>query len=872
MFKEAPFSVALFSGDDFQIEMANEATLSLWGKDESILGKPLLHAMPEAQGQEIFDNLRQVYNTGEAYEGRERTAYLNIHGTLQKIYVNFIFKPIREDDQKIVGVLAVGYDVTDLIIAKQKLEQSDTRARIAIESVGMGTFEKDLETGDVYSCRRFNEIFGFDDVRSHEDYVSKIHPEDLPIRDGSHKKGLDDGIFSYEVRIFPRKNHERWIKVNGTYLFNKEHQPVRLIGTVIDITDEKLSLRNLKESEERYRTLITETPEVGMALYTGPEIRIKYVNAMMLNFWDKDESVVGKTMREAMPVLDGQPFFDQLETVFRTGIPYAGNEQKAILEQHGILETRYFNYAYKPLKDISGKIYGIHHMAVDVTDQVKYKLALMESEARVRRLFEQTPVGIAVFKGQSLIIETANEAMLNYWGRLRHEVINQPAWKALPEIKEQGIDKLAEKVLQTGTPYTSPETPIEVRRHGKMEKIIVYFAFQPLRDIEGNIIGLLAIASDVTEMTNARKEVEKNETRLRVLANSMPQVVWIANENGTVGYYNDRVQAFAGAFRTESGIWQWESFVHPDDLNRTNEAWSTAVKNQTVYQMEHRIKMKDGTYRWHLSRAYPDETDEGIKWYGTATDVHDQKVLEMNLENLVSERTLELQRSNDDLQQFAHAASHDLKEPVRKIKTFIFKLQDEFQNQLGERGSNFINKIIHATDRMYAMIDGLLNYASSNGTENEFQKVEINYIIKNILIDLEVLIAEKNATILFQDLPDVYGNPDLLYQLFYNLLNNSLKFSKADTPPKIEITSTVTSQNSREYFVITVRDNGIGFNQEYTERIFTTFFRLNSKDKYEGTGLGLALCKKIVERHGGTITANGIKNIGAEFTIKLPKK
>jgi light-regulated signal transduction histidine kinase (bacteriophytochrome) len=238
----------------------------------------------------------------------------------------------------------------------------------------------------------------------------------------------------------------------------------------------------------------------------------------------------------------------------------------------------------------------------------------------------------------------------------------------------------------------------------------------------------------------------------------------------------------------------------------------------------------------------------------------------------VRDRTLELQRSNDDLQQFAHVASHDLKEPVRKVKTFSNKLQDEFQSQLGERGNRLINKIITATDRMDSMINGVLNYASLAGAQNSFQSVDLSQVVTNIVVDLEILINEKNAEINFQDLPNVYGNQDLLYQLFYNLINNALKFSKEGAHARIDIIARSVDQSSVQLDEITVRDNGIGFDQEYAEQIFTTFFRLNSKDKYEGSGLGLALCKKIVERHGGSISAKGIKNQGAEFTILLPRK
>ena len=311
--------------------------------------------------------------------------------------------------------------------------------------------------------------------------------------------------------------------------------------------------------------------------------------------------------------------------------------------------------------------------------------------------------------------------------------------------------------------------------------------------------------------------------------------------------------------------------VHPDDLENTSKAWADAVRTKTPYQVENRVMMKNGEYRWHLSRAYPEKSDEGIYWYGTGTDVHDQKMLEMNLEKLVKERTLELERSNDDLQQFAHVASHDLKEPIRKIKTFSIKLQEELRGVLGERGNNLVNKMIHSTDRMYAMINGLLSYASVPGHQGIYSAVDLNVVIKNIEADLELAILEKEAKISTTSLPVIQGIPDLIQQLFYNLINNALKFSKPGVPVVIDLAARDVEMRGVFYHEIILKDNGIGFDNDYAEKIFSTFVRLNSKDQFEGSGLGLALCKRIVERHGGFIFGKGKRDEGAEFTVLLPK-
>jgi len=871
LFEEAPFAAALYAGPEFIIEMANETSLNLWRKDGSVIGMPLLKAMPEAEHQPFFHILKKVYESGSVYEGRERTAIQDVNGNSKKVYINFVYKAIRDDDKNVRGVLAIGYDVTHQVAEKQKLEELEERARMAIESAGLGTFDLDYKTGTIITTKRFANIFGFDASVQLSDYLSRIHPDDLPIRNAAELQAYETGKFQYEVRLLMPDRSFRWIRVNGTLIFDEDNLPTRLIGIALDITDEKNSIEKLQESEERFRTLITETPEVGAGLYVGRELRIQYVNDVMLRVWGKDASVVGKTLRQALPELEGQPFFDQLEKVYTTGVDFKGKEGKAVLEVNGKLQTGYLNYTYKALRRPNGEIYGIHHMSVDVTEQVLNKLKLIESEAAVRRLFEQTPVGIGIFNGESLIIENINAALLSYGGRRYEDVINQPLFSVIPEIEGQGIKEIAQHVYSSGIPYTSPEARIKLFRNGKMETIYVHFAFQPRKDEYGKITGLMVISNEITALVKARKRVEKNEQLLKNLANSMPQVVWIAENDGTVSYYNNRVREFSGAQRLEDGGWTWEWRVHPEDMKATTEAWNYAVKNLTTYQHEHRVMMTNGAYRWHLSRAYPFQSDEGIKWYGTSTDVHDQKVLEMDLENLVRERTMALERSNDDLEQFAHVASHDLKEPLRKIKTFAYKLKDELQSALGEVGNVYVNKILHSTDRMYAMINGVLHYSSIHAVDHIPHLVDLNSVIKNILLDLEILIQEKKAIINFEQLPAVKGISALLYQLFYNLINNSLKFSKENIPNVIDIRSSEIDLKGLQYVEIIINDTGIGFDESYAEKIFATFVRLHPKDKYEGTGLGLALCKKIVERHGGFIFAQGDKNIGAQFTVLLPK-
>ncbi|WP_276485554.1 ATP-binding protein [Paraflavitalea pollutisoli] len=253
-----------------------------------------------------------------------------------------------------------------------------------------------------------------------------------------------------------------------------------------------------------------------------------------------------------------------------------------------------------------------------------------------------------------------------------------------------------------------------------------------------------------------------------------------------------------------------------------------------------------------------------------AADLIERTSLLTDLESKVADRTRDLQRSNEDLQQFAHVASHDLKEPVRKIRTFGLRLKNECSDHMTAVSTRYTDKILESASRMSTMIEGILTYSSANVALQNVEPIDLNRILTDIVIDLEVMIADKHATIECGPLPNVEGVQVLLYQLFYNLLNNSLKFSKPAGTQRITMQATSLVKDGRAYAQILLTDTGIGFDPVYNEKVFETFTRLQAKSKYDGTGLGLSLARKIVERHQGTITADGRIDQGVTITIVLP--
>ena len=253
----------------------------------------------------------------------------------------------------------------------------------------------------------------------------------------------------------------------------------------------------------------------------------------------------------------------------------------------------------------------------------------------------------------------------------------------------------------------------------------------------------------------------------------------------------------------------------------------------------------------------------------------EDQVYKLNEKLLENIKTLE--NANAELARFAYVASHDLQEPLRKILFFGFLLVSCFHDKLDEEGRHCIERMQKGAERLQKLIKDILTYSRFTDSNIQFKKTNLNVLIEEILIDLELRIKESHAHIHVEELPELFVNPGQMTQLFQNIIANALKFSRPDVPPEITITTTISrtapgivSPNGKEYCVITIHDNGIGFDETYVDQIFTLFKRLHDTGQFEGTGIGLAICKKIVELHKGFITASSKPGEGSTFMISLP--
>jgi two-component system, chemotaxis family, CheB/CheR fusion protein len=408
-----------------------------------------------------------------------------------------------------------------------------------------------------------------------------------------------------------------------------------------------------------------------------------------------------------------------------------------------------------------------------------------------------------------------------------------------------------------------------------------------LHDENGKPYRMLSSMLDVTKLRDAEQEVVSQLEQTKFLAETMPLMVWTAKPDGEVDFFNTHFEHYTGMSVREGKGKNWKSLLNEESLAQLRKVGKEAIQHKKDFSLEIMIRRHDGEYRCHLLRARAKKDAQGnlVMWVGTNTDIHEQKLANRLLEQRVHERTLELQKankelanSNDELQQFASVASHDLKEPLRKIYMFSNMLKD---NHFGgnDGAHQYIERIIHSSERMIQLVNDLLSF-SRLSVESTFEAVDMNVILNEVLADLELTIQEKKATLEIDDLPVAEVLPGQIRQVFQNILSNALKFSKPNTPAFISISADKVMDRQIEspvdengnWIRICIEDNGIGFNEKYLPKIFTIFQRLHTRKEYDGTGIGLAICKKIVEKHGGIITAKSQENVGSTFIIVLPLK
>jgi len=637
----------------------------------------------------------------------------------------------------------------------------------------------------------------------------------------------------------------------------------------------------------------------------GDEYVIELANEGLLEVWGRSAAVVGQPLLKAIPELEGQGFRQLLDEVRHTGKPFTAHEFPINLHRFGKDEVIYFDFIYKPYyeNESDAVASGVIAVGHDVSAQVLAKQKVVASQEEVdkqQRLYEaindNTPDLIYVF-GLDYRFSYANKALLEMWGKTKETAIGR-------NLLENGYEPwhaaMHEREIDTVVATQKPVRGEVSFPHAMLGRRIYDYILVPVVNDAGEVEAVAGTTRDITDLKRAEQELRESNDRFRNLADESPIFVFLIDpEPGApVSYWNKAWLEYTGQSPEDAFGRSWEGIIHPDDVQTVMDCYLPAFEKRAPYFIPAaRVRRHDGIYRWHAFKGNPRTLPSGAfnGYAGVGFDIHDQKMAaealqqsEVMLQQKIRERTAllertveELKRSNANLEEFAYAASHDLKEPIRKVHFFSDRIRHSLGARMQPGELQYFQRMESAAARMNTLIDDLLTYSQISLRPRVFEAVSLEGILGLVLEDLDMEIEEKKAIVKVGPMGTVSGHHRQLQQAFLNLIGNALKYSKPGVPPLVQISSARVrgkdsglqlpeSEWENDFYLVEIRDNGIGFEQSDAERIFNVFTRLHGNTEYRGSGIGLSIVRKVVEHHHGHIDAVSVPGDGTTFRMLLP--
>ncbi|MFZ0390481.1 MAG: PAS domain S-box protein [Calditrichia bacterium] len=686
-----------------------------------------------------------------------------------------------------------------------------------------------------------------------------------------------------------------------------------LIVTWLDVTEKK-------EAEEELRKLVMAVEQNPVAvMIADAEGRIQYVNPKYCETSGySSEEVLGKKPGILKSGTTPGEVYDSLWRTIRSGQIWNGE----LLNKKKSGELYWEDISIAPVVEPGGKITHFVEVKEDITDRKQ----LEEERQRLAAIVDSTLDGI-VGKTLEGVITSWNYGAERIYGYTAEEAVGKHITLIFPPDRISEHEYILNSIL-TGKKLEQFET-VRICKDGRIVNISL--TISPIKNKQGKIVAFSTVERDITSRKAAERKmqdlVEKldhEHRRMRAILDVIPMALYLADKEGHIVLSNPSAEK----------IWEFQinDSLDMQDYGPVFKAWwsdtgkrigsedwgiaRALTRGEVSTAEEIEIETGSGKRKTILNYAVPIYDANGNINGAVAVNVDisirkkaEEAVRRINseLEERIQERTRELVLTNETLQEeilerrrteeqlkihtrkleisnkmledFAFMASHDLQEPLRKIQSFGDRLVQKYGNKLEETGQDYLNRMTNAARRMREQINALLDYSRITTHAKPFVRTNLNTVMAEVLSQLESQIEATGGKVRFGKLHSVEAEPNQIIQLFQNLISNSLKFNRPGIPPEVTVSSSLFNGNNkkgpflnRQYCSVEIRDNGIGFEQKFSEKIFAPFQRLHSRQSFEGTGIGLAICRKIVERHNGTITATSKRGEGAVFTVNLPVK
>lgn len=610
---------------------------------------------------------------------------------------------------------------------------------------------------------------------------------------------------------------------------------------------------NLQDKASLFSILIEES-EMPIGLYVGEQLKIEVANKAILKAWGKDASVIGTPLIEALPELKGQPFIQLLKEVFETGIAYEAKEDRVELINDGILQTFYFDFVYKPLKDENGNVWAILNNATDVTELVNAKFKCKESEALFRQMIYDAPVAIGILRGIDFVIEDANDDLLHLWGKDK-SILGLKLLEGLPEIQDQPFPELLMNVYHTGIPHYGYETLARLEHNGVLGDYYFNFVYDPVRDQDNNVTGVMVVANEITTQVKSRNAFMESEERFRnlVLENPMPTALY-ETEDIVIKIANNEMLK----------LWDKDA----DIIGKPMEIAIPELEGQPFIDILKEVYRSGVAY--HADQQAADLLVNGTMqkfWFNFTykplknADGNVYAILHAAIDVT---KQVHLQQQKDE---FLGIASHELKTPVTSIKAYAQVLERMIRNEGDDKKADMVRKMDIQLNRLTGLIGDLLDVTKIQSGKMTFNPIKFDFdlLLKDIVEEMQHITSQHHINLSLQSNTAVFADKERIGQVITNFLSNAIKYSTDAN--SIDVISFVDGDE----VILSVRDYGIGISNELQHLVFDQFYRVggNLQHTYPGLGLGLYISAEIIKGEGGRIWVESEEGNGSSFYFAL---
>lgn len=814
----------------------------------------------------------------EGYNGTQHIDYRIFNRFKKLIWLDTYLYAEFDKEGNAYAINQICIDITEQKKSQEQLREKDKKFKVLIDNVNdlIILLNKELEI--IYSSPSLEKLLGYKENEFVNNYVLNfIHPDDRnEFLDKFNAILGENGKKTIDVQFRCITSSGEW-RFHEAILQNLLSEPLieAVILTQRDITERKKAEKEILLQRSYFQQLFENSPEGIVVLDNEDKVvnvnkgfekmfqySLQEIKGKKLNSFIVPESLHEQASQFSLFVVKGEII--QRETVRKR--KDGSNVNVSILAYPITLGENQIG------------VYGIYS---DITERKETEKALRNSEERYRAFIKQSTEGIWRFEFlEPIPIELSIEEQLKLiyrYGYLAEcndvfaqmygydsatELIGSRLSDLLPESDPRNIEYL-KSGIEAGYKIDNKES-YEVDRFGNTK----VFLNNLVGILENNLlVRVWGTQRDITDVKRAQEELEKTQLKLATLLQNLPDVVLY--ESGPSYFISENVKDLLGY--SQNMFIENKDFLkllmHPSDrviFESKHKQWEYDG-SKGVLNTEFRVRKANGEYIWIEDHRIKLKINDGSeKIAGVLIDVDEHKRTEAKLKTLAEQ----LSQSNKELEQFAYIASHDLQEPLRMVSSYIQLLQKRYKASLDAQADEFINYAVDGVARMKMLINDLLIYSRVNTKEFQFEAVDCNQVVKQIISNLKTAIEESGAVIRVEPLPTVYANSLYMGQLFQNLLSNAIKFRKEGVKPEI----TVSAKHNQNEWMFSVSDNGIGLEKEFAEKIFVIFQRLHSNSEYPGTGIGLAICKRIAEKFGGHIWVESEKGKGATFHFTIPDR